>query len=242
MRFDEASAAKKGDADALALALSEEEPETATERADVVEPDELGALAELESVWMGTGVCDGDGDGRAKETAPPADESGVGESADESAEVSAPPVAAARESRKRTRRFTEAKREPLETTRAAARDTTASARKKAAMRKQTASAAHAAQTAAKMAICCEWRARRLGQLEERERAARAQGAQGRLTADCHVCARGQRGEYTGKRAGFGARCRLRPLRRGGPQRLTPLPSFAAHDKRSRDGSSVGGLL
>jgi hypothetical protein len=74
-------------------------------------------------------VCDGDGDGRAKETAPPADEGGVGESADESAEVSAPPVTAARKSRKKTRRFTEAKKEPPEMKRVAARDTTASARK-----------------------------------------------------------------------------------------------------------------
>ena len=51
-KFDEASAEKKGvgDALALALALSEEEPKTVTERPDVVEPDELGAIAELESV------------------------------------------------------------------------------------------------------------------------------------------------------------------------------------------------
>jgi hypothetical protein len=45
---DEARAAKKGVGDALAL--SDEEPETATERPDVVLPDELGALTELGSV------------------------------------------------------------------------------------------------------------------------------------------------------------------------------------------------
>ena len=62
-------------------------------------------------------MCDGGGDGPAKETAPPADEGGVGE-------VSAPPVTAARNIRIKTQRLTEAKKEPPEMTRVAARDTT----------------------------------------------------------------------------------------------------------------------